>query len=211
VVSRSISTPRTQTQSSGISIGLDRSGDGHRLFFALLPGAEVRKRISLAAESLKIQQQPLARWVAPENYHVTLRFLGEETELRPEKVARAIAAARKVRVPAFDLSIDQACSFSGNRPPWVLRSSKAVDALQGLWRDLGEALASENVRCQDTLEFIPHVTVLRAADKPLPAIAIDPIIWPAREFVLIHSHAGQGSRYSELGRWALTSDRRSPS
>jgi len=211
VVSRSTSTTRTQSQTTRSAIGLERTGDRHRLFFALLPGADLRRRISLAAESLKLQQQPAGRWIAPEHYHLTLRFLGEEAELRPEKVARAIAAAKKVCVPAFDFSIDQACSFSGNRPPWVLRSAKAADAVQGLWRHLGEALASEDVHCQETLEFIPHVTVLRDADKPMPALAIEPIAWPARDFVLIHSHAGRERRYSELGRWALTSDRRSQS
>jgi 2'-5' RNA ligase len=203
MASRSISTPRTQSQSAQTGIGLERTGDRHRLFFALLPDAGVRKQILHIAESLKIERQPLGRWIAPEHYHVTLRYLGEDLELRPDFVARAIAAAKTVRVAAFDLRIDQAASFTGTRPPWVLRGAGPALAVHALWQTLGDALIDENVRCQSGPEFSPHVTVLRDADKPLAALAIEPIVWPAREFVLIHSHAGRERRYSELGRWPL--------
>ena len=203
MVSRSISTPHSQSQIAQTGIGVERPGDRHRLFFALLPDAKVRKQILRVAESLKVEQQPLGRWIAPEHYHVTLRYLGEDLELRPDFVARAIAAAKTVRVAAFELQLDQAASFTGIRPPWVLRGAGTAPAVQALWRNLGDALTGENVRCQSGPEFVPHVTVLRDADKPLGTLAIEPVVWPAREFVLIHSHAGRERLYSELGRWPL--------
>ena len=208
MASRSISTTSTQSRIGQAGIGVESSGDRHRLFFALLPDANIRQRILLAAERLKGERQPAGRWIAPEHYHLTLRYLGEEVELRPDLVARAIAAAKTVCVDAFDVTIDQAASFTGARPPWVLRAAGPADAVQGLWRKLGDALTGENVHGQSGLEFVPHVTVLRDADKPLPALAVEPIVWPAHEFVLIHSHLGRERRYLELGRWSLNPARR---
>ncbi len=65
-------------------------------------------------------------------------------------------------------------------------------------------MAGEGVRSDAGLDFVPHVTVLRHADKPLPSCPIDPITWPVHDFALMHSQPGKPRRYVELGRWRLS-------
>jgi 2'-5' RNA ligase len=201
MTTKSISTLRVAPAVAGI--GVPSQGDRHRLFFALMPDANVRVQIGRAVEHLRAQHHPAGRWIAPERYHLTLHFLGDESELRPELVDRAMSAGKKVRAPEINLRIDGATSFPGNKPPWVMCCLKDTASLHGLWRDLAAALASEQVRSDCAREFIPHVTVLRDADKALAPYPIDPIAWKARDFALIHSQLGAVQRYTELARWPL--------
>lgn len=201
---------RTQSQQTQATVGSMEGRDRHRLFFALLPDAEARKRISSVVKTLAELHHPLGRWIAAEHFHITLRFLGEESQLFPEWVAGAIAAAKKVRVPGFEVRLDHAMSFPGARPVWVLGSTESAQPLRSLWKGLGDALDSEQMRSDTRSEFVPHVTILRDADRPLAATAIDPIRWPAREFVLMHSEPGRQRRYLELGRWSLANAARQP-
>ena len=60
-----------------------------RLFVALGLPAALRQRLSFMAGGL-----PGARWVSPENYHVTLRFIGELPGWRAEEVDAALAGLR---------------------------------------------------------------------------------------------------------------------
>jgi len=65
----------------------------------------------------------------------------------------------------------------------------------------------------DKRPYKPHITLLRKADcrkatdsesgnKKNPAL--EPIRWPARDFVLVKSSLRpDGARYEELGRWPL--------
>ncbi len=45
---------------------------------------------------------PGARWIDPENYHITLRFIGEVERPLANDVATALA---RVRFPAFELAV----------------------------------------------------------------------------------------------------------
>jgi 2'-5' RNA ligase len=184
--------------------GTDVPGERHRLFFALVPDDAIRSEISRAAEYLKSQQHPRGSWIARERYHVTLHFLGDNSELRQDLVDRASAAAANVHFPAFDIVFDSAASFRGPTPPWVLRCPEPAESIRQLWHALSIALVGERLRTEPGSAFTPHITVLRDADKPLPPVSIKPIVWPAREFVLIHSQLGKERRYTELGRWPLS-------
>lgn len=187
------------------SAGADsrRGGEQHRLFFALLPDEQVRDSISRAAAFLNANYHPVGKWIEPVEYHVTLRFLGEDSRLNHALVERAVEAAATVRMDSFDLVFDSASSFPGARPPWVLRCREPAKPLHRLWHSLDGAMAGEGLRTESELNFVPHITVLRHADKPLPECAIEPIAWRIGDFALMHSQPGRERRYVELGRWPL--------
>src|SRR5258708_29085935 len=65
---------------------------------------------------------PGARWVEPENYHLTLRFIGDVDDALAEEIADLL---NKVARPAFDLRIDGLDSFGGNRPRAVVAAGSA--------------------------------------------------------------------------------------
>lgn len=176
--------------------------DVHRLFFALWPDDAVRQRMAGAAAMLRSQYAPRGRWLGAHRYHLTLRFLGEFDRVPPTLADAALAAADTLRLAAFDLPLDRAGSFRGSRV-WWLGCEQVPDGLQQLWRDLGLALGKAGVRMKDSHSLTPHVTLLRDAAESLPDTAIEPIAWPVREFVLIHSQLGNRNAYDILRRWPL--------
>jgi hypothetical protein len=57
---------------------------------------------------LKTAHALRGKWVAPERYHATLHLLGDNSDLRPDLVDAAIAAATTVRICACSITRDGA-------------------------------------------------------------------------------------------------------
>jgi RNA 2',3'-cyclic 3'-phosphodiesterase len=92
-----------------------------RLFTALEIPFEIGQSLALLRGGL-----PGARWVAPENYHLTLRFIGDIDDTLAEEITDLLD---KVERPAFDLQIDGLDSFGGNKPRAVVAAVPAVTHL----------------------------------------------------------------------------------
>src|SRR3546814_639172 len=83
-----------------------------RLFTALsLPDA-VRSRLAMLQSGV-----PGARWIRPENLHVTLRFIGEVDQ---HVAADLDAELARTVAPGFDLSLDGVGHFGPARKPTSL-------------------------------------------------------------------------------------------
>ena len=107
---------------------------------------------------------PGARWVPEENYHLTLRFIGEVPGWRAQEVDEALSG---IRAPGFDLTLRGLGTFgkSGRvsalwvgvekTEPLVFLQSKVETALQRI------GLEPERRR------FAPHVTLART-DRAAP-------------------------------------------
>lgn len=173
----------------------------HNVFFGLVPDAATCAQMTRTVELLKAAHGGQGRWLKPERYHMTLHFLGAFSELPQERIDSACAAARSLEAPAFELALDRAGHFAKGIG-W-LGCAQASAPLQSLWAQLHKALARERVATQGHASFVPHVTVLRDARPLLASQPIVPIVWPAREFVLIDSVLGPRNEYRPLGRWKL--------
>ncbi len=106
-----------------------------RLFFALWPPARVREQLWESLAPLR-RARPGVRWVPPERYHVTLRFLGDTpAALLP---SLKVAADSLSREKAFRARFTAAGVFPPRGTPrvyWVgvtpgrlIRMRKALDA-----------------------------------------------------------------------------------
>ena len=99
-----------------------------RLFTGLETPAE-RSRRSLATLRGGLHG---ARWIEPENYHVTLRFIGEVDDV--PRAARSLSLLTRVRRAPFELRLEDLNSFGGStRGPWsraLLPRTTAVMDLQ---------------------------------------------------------------------------------
>ncbi len=106
---------------------------------------------------------PGARWVPEENYHLTLRFIGEVPGWQAQEVDEALAG---IRAPGFDLTLRGVGTFQRNgriaalwvgvekAEPLVFLQSKVETALQRI------GLEPERRR------FAPHVTLARTEKAP---------------------------------------------
>ncbi|HSR41582.1 MAG TPA: RNA 2',3'-cyclic phosphodiesterase, partial [Longimicrobiales bacterium] len=89
-----------------------------RLFVAInLPAAE-RRRIHRAAGALRDHGLPI-RWVEPDNFHVTLKFLGQIRREAVGEVEQAVAKAARGNAP-FEATIGGFGAFPTIRRPRVL-------------------------------------------------------------------------------------------
>lgn len=103
-------------------------------------------------------------WVRPENFHITLRFLGEVSEEQVELCVASLARALPCQ-RAPHLCISGVGSFPSVRRPAVLWAG--VNVLQGELREI--FLCCEAAACAagippETREFHPHVTLGRVRD-----------------------------------------------
>ena len=133
-----------------------------RLFTALEIPADVRSVISGARGGL-----PGARWIDPENYHVTLRFIGDVDESIAREVAFILG---QVRREAFEIKLDSLSVFGGNRP-------RAIVALVAPNPQLLE-LQAEHERLMRRIglepegrKFTPHVTLARLRNSSSHQVA----------------------------------------
>jgi 2'-5' RNA ligase len=101
----------------------------------------------------------------------------------------------------FVVSLDQVQSWNGDPRPLVLIGDDGVIGVINLHAAIHAALAQAGLAHGPERPITPHLTLLRDRLEP-PGEAIDPVLWTARDFALVHSRAGEG-RHHVLGRWAL--------
>jgi 2'-5' RNA ligase len=162
----------------------------HRLFFALSPDTGLRQRIADVSLQLEREHAPGGRALKPDRYHLTLQFLGDFQPLRPSVVDAARRAADTIQLPAFELSLDHAGSFPGSNV-WWLGTHGVAPGLQALWDALGVALARAGVQVKSSQRFAPHLTIRRDDRRQVEPLAIGPLSWTVRDFVLFDSIPGQ--------------------
>jgi 2'-5' RNA ligase len=153
--------------------------------------------------------RPLARdvaWVAPDNLHLTLKFLGGVEAARLDLVATALSAA-VAGSTAFDLVIRGLGAFPSPTRPRVLWAGvdEGGAAAGSLARGVDDALAELGFE-RETSAFSPHVTlgrvrVPRRAPRLADALAAGGHFGrqPVASVALMRSDLSpRGARYSEL-------------
>ncbi|GAN80518.1 RNA 2',3'-cyclic phosphodiesterase [Acidocella aminolytica] len=124
-----------------------------RLFVALDLPWEVKEELSELSCNL-----PGARWVPEENFHLTLRFIGEANRLQAEEIDHALNALR-----------GRGFFFSLSGLGWFEKNGRINTLYAGVERN--EALARLQAKVETALHrvglaperrrFIPHVTLAR--------------------------------------------------
>jgi 2'-5' RNA ligase len=171
------------------------------LFFALWPDDPVRREIHAA--SRRAVERCGGKPIPPQNFHITLAFLGSVTaEWVEPVVATATVAAGSVHVEAFVLELDRLGHWPGSQVVWF-GCSQLPDAVHALARDLRQSLRAHALK-PDGQRFVPHLTLARWVQQAGSFEAPAAIRWPVDEFVLVRSVSRPGGvDYSLLGRWPL--------
>jgi RNA 2',3'-cyclic 3'-phosphodiesterase len=135
-----------------------------RLFVAVNPGPSVTAELERA--SLEIRTHSLnSKWVAAENCHITLVFLGQIDDEKLPDVARAVEGAAQKHAP-LTLRFKGGGGFGGARKPRVLWVGVEgdVDALAAIQKDVEAALVPLGVKPEDRA-WRPHITLARARNQ----------------------------------------------
>ena len=189
-----------------------------RLFVGLDLDTTIRERLEAFVRRLK-QHAPEVRFVSPETYHLTLKFLGETN-----KVEEIRSALREIDLPPFELKVCETGFFPNERAPRVFWAGiEAGDALRELATAVSWVLA--DLGFEEEASFKPHLTLARSGSgspKPKSGDATNPKLkrlreltaseptvqfgtMTAREFFLYESRLSpQGAKYFKVDRFELT-------
>ncbi len=146
-----------------------------RLFIALSIPESVQLRLSSLYGGV-----PNARWVKPENLHLTLRFIGEVENGAADDLDAALSG---IVAPVFDLCISGVGHFGkadAARTLWA--GIETNDALNQLQAKVESAVVRAGLPAAQR-RFLPHITLARPKRSPANRV---------EQFVADHAgfHAG---------------------
>ena len=108
-----------------------------------------------------------ATWIDSENYHITLRFIGDIDRATADDVLASLA---QIRHAAFAVTLDQLDIFGGDKPRAIIARARAVPALVEL-QAAQERLVRRIGIAPATQKFTPHVTLARLRQSSPLAVA----------------------------------------
>ena len=126
----------------------------------LFTGLELPAHIGQSLSSLR-GGLPGARWIDPENYHVTLRFIGDVDETVAHEVASLLG---RVRRPSFEVHVEDLKSFGGRKPRAVVATLGPEQALMELQAEHERLMQRVGLE-PDGRKYIPHVTLARLRES----------------------------------------------
>lgn len=176
-----------------MSLPLDSISVLHRFLFAILPSAQARQQIDAYNRELGLG----GTLVLKDRLHLTVAITNDFVAF-PEMIADSMMEiGATVRSPPVQIALGR---LSGSERSIALRPERKPAELQMLHDALNGPMRRLGIR-RIGWKFSPHVTLRYRVSRPATR-SIRPIVWEARDFVLIHSVVGK-TRHIELGRWPL--------
>ncbi|MEJ5080422.1 MULTISPECIES: RNA 2',3'-cyclic phosphodiesterase [unclassified Ochrobactrum] len=123
-----------------------------RLFTALEIPRDAALSLSLLRGGL-----PGARWIDVENYHITLRFIGDVEGHVADEVANALD---RVRRPEFMLNLSGVDAFGSKKPHSIYAGVSPSPELNALQSEIERICQRLHIPA-DPRKFTPHVTLAR--------------------------------------------------
>ena len=186
-----------------------------RCFLAIELPEPVRQHLARVQGALRDPPDDVGNlsWVRRENWHVTLKFLGERADAEVVRIGQAL---RSVRAERMTLCTDRMVYFPRRGPVRVIAVEVGGDAgrLNSLHHAIEDACASVAI-ARDARRFTGHITLGRSRhgergggftsvrSRTLPELLPGPR-FDTVEFALFQSELHpQGSRYTKLATFPL--------
>lgn len=175
-----------------------------RLFTGLEIPAAVAAELAMLRGGI-----PGARWIEPEDYHITLRFIGDVDRGLAEDCALALES---IAASPFPLTISGVGQFGAGKHARVLWAGVEKSAALDRLHDKIESTLVRTGLEPEPRKFSPHVTLARLKDSPKERLAgylqahaalqVGP--FPVDRFILYSSWPGkQAPAYREEAVYAL--------
>lgn len=160
-----------------------------RLFSAIEIPANIAERLTMLRSGLSG-----ARWIDPENYHLTLRFIGDVDGPTARDFTHALG---EIAVAPFELRLNGLGSFGGGKPRAIFAGIAPSEELETL-RRANERAAREAGLPPDGRNFKPHITLARLRGARADAVA-----------AYLERQGGIGPQSFTVSRFVLYSSRNS--
>ena len=162
-----------------------------RLFVGLEIPREVAQALSLLRGGL-----PGARWIDPENYHITLRFIGDIDDRLAQDIASLLDGVKR---RSFEVRFGGLTVFGGRKPRAIVVSVEPIQPLIELQSELERLMQRLGLEPEGR-KFTPHVTLARLRDASNQDVAdylsvrgyFPTQVFTASRFVLFSSRASTG-------------------
>jgi 2'-5' RNA ligase len=126
----------------------------------LFTGLEIPSGIGQALSMLR-GGLPGARWITPDNYHLTLRFIGDVDDVVAQEVALMLG---RVRRGPFELHLEGLTSFGGRKPRAVVATVAPAPTLIELQAEHERLMQRIGLESEGR-KYLPHVTLARLRDS----------------------------------------------
>ncbi|SFK34085.1 RNA 2',3'-cyclic phosphodiesterase [Methylocapsa palsarum] len=137
-----------------------------------------------------------ARWIDVENYHMTLRFIGDIDDSTAHEVHSTL---EQIRRRPFTVTIEELASFGGGKPRALVAKAKAASPLVELQAQQERLMRRIGIPAEPR-KFTPHVTLARLRSASPIAVAdylstrgfLFSRRFEAKRFVLFSARASTG-------------------
>lgn len=162
-----------------------------RLFTALEIPREAAMSLSLLRGGI-----PGARWIDVENYHITLRFIGDVDGRTADELVHRLD---RIERPEFTLSLSGIGAFGSKKPHSLWAGVTPAPEMFALQAEI-ERICQRIGLPSDQRKFAPHVTLARLKTSRLDDVAhylsgrgdFHTMPFKARRFVLMSSKESVG-------------------
>ncbi len=169
-----------------------------RLFVGIALPADLRRRLAALSTGL-----PGARWISPENMHLTLYFIGPVEEHLADDIDLALSG---IGGSAFSYAISGIETFGRGHQVHTLWARVAADAaLPALQAKIEQAMIGLGLE-PERRKFTPHITLARTRGAQASKVAewlqggggftAGPVT--VESYVLYRSHLGSGGAHYEV-------------
>jgi 2'-5' RNA ligase len=132
----------------------------------LFTGVEIPPDVGQALARLR-GGLPGARWIDSENYHLTLRFIGDVDDMTAREVASTL---ERVKRNAFELHFEGVTSFGGRKPRALIATVAPAQPLLDVHAE-HERLMQRIGLDPEGRKYTPHVTLARLRDSSSRQVA----------------------------------------
>lgn len=183
-----------------------------RLFFAITVPSELIEKLTAVQDQLRAEMpDPGIRWTKPEQFHYTLKFLGEQPVQRAYTAVEVVQTIARAQRP-FTLTLGGVGAFPNVERPNVIwiGATQGQEELVGLARDLDSALARERFR-REPKPPKAHLTLARvksydaevAVSARLPRVTVGEIGSIEVDYMVLMQSIlrPSGAEYTEVERF----------
>ncbi len=180
----------------------------HRLFISLNFPIEIKKIITDTRKKVDVEHS-FYRWEKEENYHITLKFIGNVPELKLNSILEKISLIENL--PVFECSLNRFGFFYSNRKPKILwMGMEVLPELDPFVKILNGNLVEIGIP-EEEKYFKPHLTILRLKGfenelfiEKFKDFHFEPINFTANEISLMESKLlPSGAIYREIKKYKL--------